>query len=75
METQNKKREQYKGKMDLDEQDLLSTNTFIPKPDLTTNNGVKSNDDFKKFYESRQSDLTRQKVSTAVTTTTRSSII
>jgi hypothetical protein len=37
--------------MDIDPNDLLSTNVFISKPDLNPNVGIDSNEEFKKYYE------------------------
>lgn len=37
--------------MDIDPNDLLSTNVFISKPDLNPNVSIDSNEEFKKYYE------------------------
>lgn len=37
--------------MDIDPNDLLSTNVFISKPDLNPNVSLDSNEEFKKYYE------------------------
>lgn len=37
--------------MDLDENDLLATNTFIKNPDITTNIPSDANEQFKNYYE------------------------
>ena len=37
--------------MDIDPNDLLTTNVFISKPDLNPNVSIDSNEEFKKYYE------------------------
>lgn len=37
--------------MDIDSNDLLSTNVYIPKPDLKSSVSLDSNEEFKKYYE------------------------
>ena len=41
--------------MDIDENDLLYSNVFIPQPELNTEVLPGSNDEFKKFYKKEQS--------------------
>jgi hypothetical protein len=41
--------------MDIDENDLLYSNVFIPKPELNTEISNESNEEFKKFYKQEES--------------------
>lgn len=47
--------------MDGDENDLLSTNLFIPQPDLTNEVTNESNEEFKKYYKSEMDKMSDTK--------------
>jgi hypothetical protein len=49
--------------MDIDANDLLSTNTFIKNPDLTTNIPPDANEQFKRYYEKEMEARMNKKIS------------
>lgn len=48
--------------MDIDANDLLSTNTFIKNPDLTTNIPPDANEQFKRYYEKQMQERINKKI-------------
>ena len=48
--------------MDIDENDLLYSNVFIPEPDLNNEVSSESNEEFKKFYKREESLKEEQKL-------------
>lgn len=48
--------------MDIDANDLLTTNTFIKTPDLTTNVPTDANEQFKRYYEKQIEASTNKKI-------------
>lgn len=48
--------------MDIDENDLLYSNVFIPKPDLNNEVSSESNEEFQKFYKREESLKEEQKL-------------
>lgn len=52
--------------MDIDPNDLLSTNVFISKPDLNPNVSLDSNEEFKRYYEKELQKKTESKIQAAI---------
>lgn len=52
--------------MDIDANDLLSTNVYIQKPDLTPNVSLDSNEEFRKYYEQEIQKKAESKIVAAI---------
>jgi hypothetical protein len=52
--------------MDIDPNDLLSTNVYISKPDLNPNISIDSNEEFRKYYEKEIQKKSESKIVAAI---------